>query len=140
MSGQYVKISFKFEVSFLGAVDNFPINSEHSEKIINWYLDYIGDLDDEGIDKDTLEFKLVEDTDNIYKCTYTMKKEKAENLTDRGFKSIHQLIVDPDEDGNYPIEMDDENFLVCGTLLEDEEKEIVNQQNINEMISSMNIN
>jgi hypothetical protein len=140
MSEEQVNISFKFTVSFLGGAGNLSPNPEHSEKIINWYLDYIGDLDDEGIDKDTLEFKLVEDTHNIYKCTYTMKKEKAENLTDRGFRFIHQLIVDPDEDGNYPIEMDDENFLVCGTLLEDEEKEIVNQQNINEMISSMNIN
>jgi hypothetical protein len=138
MTEKYFKVSFKFEVMFCGNLENdLNIAPEHTELVINWYMDY--GYFDEDMEDPVME--LVKGTANQFCYTYLIKKSVYDKLGESNIKINHKMIADPDDDGNYPVEIDDENWLIAGNLIEENYKieEVVTMKEITSMVDNLNL-
>jgi hypothetical protein len=95
---------FEFEVEFIRG----PSVEEHKEKIVKWY---------NGA-RDTLEETILKNVkishvrDNIFKGTF----EPGPEANAKSLKDELDIFVDNDEDGNHPIKIGKENYLVAGKV------------------------
>lgn len=78
------------------------------EIVVLWYKIRLTDL---ASIYDVQIIDVVHVRDDMYKISYMMSYE-----TDEDINVINYLLVDPDDDGNYPITIDKVKYLVSGRM------------------------
>lgn len=114
MSEIWKMVSFRFSVFLSNGL--LLITPELKDKILEWYYEYgRNNADSVGM----LDSQFVFVDSNIIECSYIIKKDDFENHLCRGFiKSYHEVIADPDYDGNYPLNIDEININIKGKLID----------------------
>ncbi len=100
-------VEFEFIVSLTNKYDERHIAYD-PEIVVLWYRNQLADVAS-IYDLQIIDIAYVRD--DIYKVSYMMSQESDENI-----KVINYLLVDPDDDGNYPITIDQVEYLVSGRM------------------------
>ena len=108
MSNMY-KFTFDVALKNVNGYYSQPIRSEEiANEVAKWYHSLIIDFDDYS----NLSF-VPKKNGEIYHMNCILKFVNCEDETNALFHE--ELIRDPDEDGNYPIKIDNEEYLVIGS-------------------------
>jgi hypothetical protein len=106
----YKKVSFLFSVSLS---DGTPITEELQPIILEWYYDYGAS----NADSSMLDVELNFIDSDIIECSYVIKNNNFDTfLRKRFFEVYHDSIADPDEDGNYPLEINGNVVSIYGKV------------------------
>jgi hypothetical protein len=136
MQDTYKDISFNFKVDLccMFKEDSFTPNETHSEEIIKWYKNNIGELKELSITVMEINFHFVKD--NIYRCNYKLRA--WESYTENMFIKLHTNITDPDPYLFHTIEYNDINYIPIGTLI-DKDIPFLKEKELIEKISKITI-
>jgi len=136
MQDTYKEISFNFKVDLccMFKEDSFIPNETHSEEILKWYQNNIGELKELSITVMEINFHFVKD--NIYRCNYKLRA--WESYTEKMFVDLHKNIADLDPYLFHTIEYNDINYIPTGTLI-DEDIPFLKEKEIIEKISKITI-
>ena len=111
-----MKFSFRFTVDFCGNFDDeLDVTSDHHDLILEWYNKH-GKYVARSNDMKNVTFKFVDDT--VIECSYDLSDElyKLYKKND-DFEIYQEGIADPDDDGNSPVEINDQEWLIRGSIL-----------------------
>lgn len=99
------------EFEFIVELTNNSIKvSDVSDKLVEWYkTNCVGIEETYGIK--ITEVSYVER--DIFKIKYSMTEDSDEDID-----MLNSMLVDVDDDGNYPIKIGKKKYLVSGTLIE----------------------
>lgn len=96
------RISFNIEVSIFDGGDTIPTNN-YIETIKKWYIEAV---------YDQLNFTIDHVENSVFKIEYDTETEE-----DDEFLQIEkEMIADPDDDGNYPIIVNNRYYLISGKV------------------------
>lgn len=111
-----MKVSFRFSVDFTGNfIDELEVIPEDHELIISWYNKH-GKYVAKSNDMKNATFKFVDEA--VIECSYDISEDLHKTYIKTDDLSIyHSMIADPDDDGNYPIEIDGKEWLIRGGVL-----------------------
>ena len=85
-------------------------NDVAAEKIIAWYLPFFGDFQ-----LGTAPTMTYDKNKRLYEVTFIPSSEFPTNFKDQLFEL--EMFADPDDDGNYPIKIGKQKYLVIGELI-----------------------
>jgi hypothetical protein len=101
------EISFDFSVILKEKPGKYEDASKHVDKVIKWYKSMLVDFDDEYGNP-----KITHISKNMFHGSYTpLSEPKYVNV-----KLDVQFFIDPDEDGNHLLKIENKEFLVFGEL------------------------
>jgi hypothetical protein len=108
-----MKVSFCFTVEFCGNFDDeLDVTSDHHELILDWYNKH-GKYMAKHNDMTNVVFKFL-DT-QVVECSYELSDELYSLYKKNDDLVIYQMgIADPDDDGNSPVEIDGNEWLIRG--------------------------
>lgn len=106
---------FTFRVSiFSNEVDDYYLDQEKdAQKVAKWFSDVNAWRVDKDDDLTFLSFEPVKNG-RVYnmKCKFTMTDGKP---LESEVKTMKEMLIDPDDDGNYPITLGGKKYLVMGS-------------------------
>jgi hypothetical protein len=105
------RVTFTMHAAGVSRISFEPLsNNDYSDKIIKWYLPYIADYDLGTNPSMTYDKKT-----NEYTVSFTPDPEfptdPKKQLLELG------MFADPDDDGNYPIKVDNKTYLISGQVV-----------------------
>ncbi len=97
--------TYSFEPCLLANFEHYTIESEYMDTILQWYKNQIKLLCD---DEDAVfpEIKII----NMYVRNGRIYFESINEINEFDLETL----IDPDSDGNDPITLDGDTYLVCG--------------------------
>ena len=102
--------TLQFRVQFHNNdINDLPIVSDHKAKVIKWYKQFMDNYKEDGLEIRSMKYI----RSNIFQISYRYPDTIKEFIN--GFL---EAFVDSDDDGNYPIRIGKNEYLVVGEMID----------------------
>jgi hypothetical protein len=95
---------YSFEPYFKYKFQRIPVQTIHLEKVLEWYRKQINDLLEEDCFEESIQLRFI----SIFDNRITIETENYVN------NNTLEIMIDPDNDGNYPINIEGKDYLIIG--------------------------
>jgi hypothetical protein len=95
---------YSFQPYFIYKSQRIPVETIYLEEVLEWYRKQIDDLLEENCYEETIQLRFI----SIFDKRITIETDNYLN------NNTLEMIIDPDNDGNYPIKMEGKEYLIIG--------------------------